>query len=173
MTAAPSDLKIEIDSAGLKRRIDELALISEAPAPVVTRVLFSEADLRGRRYVREAAQSAGLTLREDAVGNIFARWAGSEPGLAAVGSGSHTDAIPNAGRYDGVVGVLGAFEALAALKRAGFRPRRSLEVVMFTAEEPTRFGLGCLGSRLMAGSISVEQYVTLCRWRGTGSGWSC
>ena len=58
MTAAPSDLKIEIDSAGLKRRIDELALISEAPAPVVTRVLFSEADLRGRRYVREAAQSA-------------------------------------------------------------------------------------------------------------------
>jgi ureidoglycolate amidohydrolase len=55
------------------------------------------------------------------------------------------------------VGVLGAFEALAALKRSGFRPRRSLEVVMFTAEEPTRFGLGCLGSRLMAGTISVEK----------------
>jgi N-carbamoyl-L-amino-acid hydrolase len=78
-----------------------------------------------------------------------------------VGSGSHTDAIPNAGRYDGVVGVLGAFEALAALKRAGFKPRHSLEVVMFTAEEPTRFGLGCLGSRLMAGSITVEKASAL------------
>ena len=160
MTRTP-DLRIAVDSAGLQRRIDELALISEAPAPVVTRVLFSEADLRGRDYVRRAAREAGLTLREDAVGNIFARWAGSEPDLPAVGSGSHTDAIPNAGRYDGVVGVLGAFEALAALKRAGFSPRRSLEVVMFTAEEPTRFGLGCLGSRLMAGSISVEKAKAL------------
>ncbi len=157
MTGPLSGLRINIDSAGLKRRVDELALISEAPAPVVTRVLFSEADMRGREYVRTAAREAGLALREDAVGNIFARWEGSEPGLPAVGSGSHTDAIPNAGRYDGVVGVLGAFESLAALKRAGFKPRRSLEVVMFTAEEPTRFGLGCLGSRLMAGTISVER----------------
>jgi ureidoglycolate amidohydrolase len=161
MTQPTPDLRIAVDSAGLQRRIDELALISEAPAPVVTRVLFSEADMRGRDYVRKAAREAGLTLREDAVGNIFARWEGSEPALPAVGSGSHTDAIPNAGRYDGVVGVLGAFEALAALKRAGFRPRRSLEVVMFTAEEPTRFGLGCLGSRLMAGSISVEKAQSL------------
>ena len=75
----------------------------------------------------------------------------------AVGTGSHTDAIPNAGKYDGVVGVLGGIEAIAALRRAGFRPRRSLEVVMFTAEEPTRFGLGCLGSRLMAGALPLEK----------------
>ena len=154
-------LPLSIDRAALQRRIDALSLISEAPAPVVTRVLFSEADQRGREYVRQAARDAGLALREDAVGNIFARWEGSEPGLPAVGSGSHTDAIPNAGRYDGVVGVLGAFEALAALKRSGFKPRRSLEVVMFTAEEPTRFGLGCLGSRLLAGTISVEKVQSL------------
>jgi ureidoglycolate amidohydrolase len=161
MTQPGPDIRIAVDSAGLQRRLDELALISEAPAPVVTRVLFSEADMRGREYVRKAAREAGLKVREDAVGNIFARWDGSEPSLPAVGSGSHTDAIPNAGRYDGVVGVLGAFEALAALKRAGFKPRRSLEVVMFTAEEPTRFGLGCLGSRLMAGSISVAKAQSL------------
>ena len=161
MSAPSSGPRIKIDGAGLQRRIDELALISEAPAPVVTRVLFSEADIRGREYVRRAAREAGLAVREDAVGNIFARWEGSEPGLPAVASGSHTDAIPNAGRFDGVVGVLGAFEALAALRRAGFKPRRSLEVVMFTAEEPTRFGLGCLGSRLMAGSISVEKAKAL------------
>jgi ureidoglycolate amidohydrolase len=157
----PPEIGITIDRAGLERRIDELALISEAPAPVVTRVLYSEADLRGREYVRRAAREAGLRIREDAVGNLFARWDGSEPNLPAVGSGSHADAIPNAGRYDGVVGVLGAFEALAALKRAGFKPRRSLEVVMFTAEEPTRFGLGCLGSRLMAGSLPVAKAQAL------------
>jgi N-carbamoyl-L-amino-acid hydrolase len=161
MTRPPPDLRISIDGAGLQRRIDELSLISEAAPPVVTRVLFSEADIRGREYVRRAAREAGLAVREDPVGNIFARWVGSDPGLAAVGSGSHTDAIPNAGKYDGVVGVLGAFEALAALRRAGFRPRRSLEVVMFTSEEPTRFGLGCLGSRLMAGSISLEKAQAL------------
>jgi len=168
MSGPKPDLKIAIDSAGLKRRVDELSLISEAEPPVVTRVLFSEADQRGRQYVRKAARDAGLSVREDAVGNIFARWEGSEPGLPAVGSGSHTDAIPNAGRYDGVVGVLGAFEALAALKRAGFRPSRSLEVVMFTAEEPTRFGLGCLGSRLMAGTISVEKATSLRDREGRG-----
>jgi N-carbamoyl-L-amino-acid hydrolase len=168
MTRPSADLRISVDGAGLQRRIDELARISEAPYPVVTRVLFSEADRRGREYVRAAARAAGLAVREDAVGNIFARWEGSEPGLPAVGSGSHTDAIPNAGRYDGVVGVLGAFEALAALRRAGFSPRRSLEVVMFTAEEPTRFGLGCLGSRLMAGSIPLEKARALRDREGRG-----
>ena len=78
--AAPAP-KIVVDSAALARRLQELALISEAPAPVVTRVLFSEADQRGRDYVRRSAREAGLSVREDAVGNIFARWAGSEPTL--------------------------------------------------------------------------------------------
>jgi N-carbamoyl-L-amino-acid hydrolase len=63
--------------------------------------------------------------------------------------------------YDGVVGVLGGFEAMASLKRTGFKPRRSLEVVMFTAEEPTRFGLGCIGSRLMVGAIDPAAANTL------------
>jgi len=161
MSGYAGELQSKIDGAALQRRIDELARISEAPEPVVTRVLFSEADMRGREYVRRAARDAGLAIREDAVGNLFARWEGSESGLPAVGTGSHTDAIPNAGRYDGVVGVLGAFEALAALRKTGYQPRRPLEVVMFTAEEPTRFGLGCLGSRLMAGSITPAQAYAL------------
>jgi len=59
----------------------------------------------------------GLAVREDAVGNIFGRWEGSEAGLGAVGTGSHVDAIPFSGKYDGVVGVLGALEAISLLKR--------------------------------------------------------
>ena len=87
------------------------------------------------------------------MGNIFGRWEGSEPELGAVGSGSHTDAIPKAGMYDGVVGVVGPIEAIRALKAAGFRPKRSIEALMFTSEEPTRFGFGCVGSRAMAGVL--------------------
>lgn len=149
-------MKIEIDGEGLQAAIDELAQITEAAPPAVTRVLFSEHDQRAREWLKARATQQGLTVREDAAGNLFFRWVGSDTSAPAVATGSHTDAIPNAGRYDGVVGVLGGLEALAALRRAGFRPRRPLEVIMFTAEEPTRFGLGCLGSRLMSGAISVE-----------------
>jgi hypothetical protein len=71
--------------------------------------------------------------------NTFARWAG-DPNLAPVGTGSHIDAIPSAGRYDGTVGVLGGLEAIRALQRAGFQPERGIELLMFASEEPTRFG---------------------------------
>jgi ureidoglycolate amidohydrolase len=154
-------MKLQINSMRLQRSIDELALISENPPPVVTRVLFSEADFCGRAFVKNLCRKAGLTLREDAVGNIFARWEGAEKNLPAVATGSHIDAIPNAGKYDGVVGVLGAIEAMSALKSAGFQPRRSIELIVFTAEEPTRFGLGCLGSRLLGGVLSPKKTTLL------------
>jgi N-carbamoyl-L-amino-acid hydrolase len=70
--------------------------------------------------------------------------------------GSHIDAIPNAGKYDGVVGVLGGLEAIRALQRSGFRPKRSIELILFTSEEPTRFGIGCLGSRMLCGALTAE-----------------
>jgi N-carbamoyl-L-amino-acid hydrolase len=78
-----------------------------------------------------------------------------------VATGSHVDAIPDAGRFDGVVGVLGGLEAIRALQAAGVRPRRSIELIMFTAEEPTRFGLGCLGSRVLAGVVTEERLAAL------------
>ncbi len=152
---------LKIDRTRLQGELDALALITEAEPPVVTRVLFSEADLRGRDFVKKLCREAGLKLRQDAVGNIFARWEGTDPKLSAVGTGSHIDAIPNAGKYDGVVGVLGAIEAMRALKRAGFAPRRSLELIVFTSEEPTRFGLGCLGSRMLGGVLSAEKAARL------------
>src|SRR5436190_3157331 len=152
---------LSIDSLRLQEQIDALAAISEAPSPVVTRVLFSEADLRGRAFVKKLCSELDLSVREDAVGNIFARWAGSDSKLPPVATGSHIDAIPNAGRYDGVVGVLGALEAIRALKQAGFKPRRAIELIVFTAEEPTRFGIGCLGSRLLAGSLSADRIAAL------------
>ena len=152
---------LAVNPARLQQEIDALALITEAAPPVVTRVLFSEADRRGRDFVKKLCLEAGLSLREDAVGNIFARRQGTDPQLPPVATGSHIDAIPNAGKYDGVVGVLGALEAFRALQAASFQPKRSLELIIFTAEEPTRFGLGCLGSRLLSGVLSPEAAATL------------
>src|SRR6185295_7702873 len=93
--------------------------------------------------------------------NMFARWPGADPSLPAVASGSHIDAIPHSGRFDGTVGVLGMLEAIRALQTAGFRPRRSLELIHFTSEEPTRFGLGCLGSRLISGTLDPDRAAAL------------
>ncbi len=150
-----------IDAERLTRELDALAGISDAPPPAVTRIVFTETDRRARAYVKALCGEASLLVREDAVGNTFARWIGSEPELSPVATGSHVDAIPNAGRYDGTVGVLGGLEALRGLRRAGFQPRRSIDLVLFTSEEPTRFGIGCLGSRLLAGALDESAGDTL------------
>ncbi len=138
-----------------------LATFSDAPAPAITRVVFTPTDLRARAYVRALCEDAGLNVREDAIGNMFARWRGSSPELPAIGTGSHIDAIPNAGAYDGTVGVLGGLEAIRTLQRSGFEPRRSIELLLFTSEEPTRFGIGCLGSRVLSGALSMDALQTL------------
>jgi N-carbamoyl-L-amino-acid hydrolase len=145
-----------IDADRLAARLHALAAFSTSQVPAVTRVVFTEQDRQARAWFHACCEDDGLTVRVDAVGNTFARWMGADPSLPAVATGSHIDAIPNAGMFDGTVGVLGALEALSALRATGVVPKRSLEVVLFTSEEPTRFGIGCLGSRLMAGGLDAE-----------------
>jgi len=150
------NLAIEVDQDRLLSEIEALGSISEAEPPVVTRIVFTPSDLKARAWMKSRCEEAGLALRQDAIGNTFARWNGSNPSAPVVGTGSHIDAIPNAGKYDGVVGVLGGLEAIRALQRSGFHPAHSIEVLIFTAEEPTRFGIGCLGSRMLAGTLSPD-----------------
>ncbi len=158
-------MKLTIDTTRLLAELRHLATLTDCapandelpePRQAVTRLVFTGRDLEARSWFKQLAIEAGFSVREDAVGNTFVRWEGMEPTLPAVGTGSHTDAIPHAGMYDGTVGVLGGLHAMRALKAAGLRPRRSIELVLFTSEEPTRFGIGCLGSRLMAGVLAPE-----------------
>ncbi len=157
--------EIVIDGERLAGELRELAgfthVEASAEGTAVTRVVFTADDLAARAWLRGLAEAEGFAVRVDAVGNTFFRWEGAEAGLAAVATGSHIDAIPHAGMYDGTVGVLGGLEAMRALKRAGVRPRRSIELVLLTSEEPTRFGIGCLGSRLLAGTLDAERADSL------------
>ena len=149
-------MSVTINRERLLSEIDSLASFSDAEAPAVTRIVFSPTDLKARAWMRARCEEAGLSVRQDAVGNTFARWNGSDPSAPVVGTGSHIDAIPNAGKFDGVVGVLGGLEAIRALQQSGFHPKHSIELLVFTAEEPTRFGIGCLGSRLLSGTLSAD-----------------
>ncbi len=140
----------------LSNELEKLARFSRSVPPNITRVVYSKEDLQARDYLTSLFEEAGLEVKVDPLGNTFARWAGRSPELPAVGTGSHIDAIPDSGKYDGTVGVLGALEAVRALKSSGFVPERSIEILLFTSEEPTRFGIGCLGSRMLSGMLKPE-----------------
>lgn len=119
-------MKIEVDQPGLASAIEALGSISDAEAPAVTRIVFSPTDLIARAWLKARCEDAGLAVRQDPIGNTFARWTGSDLEAPAVGTGSHIDAIPNAGKYDGVVGVLGGLKRFEHCRGAGFaRPIRS------------------------------------------------
>lgn len=148
---------MQIDLGRVIGNLETLKSFSSVPSPAVTRVLWTPEDMAMRAWLKELALSANLQWREDALGNTFIRLEGTDASLAAIGTGSHCDAIPYSGQYDGTVGVLGGLEALMAIAASGVKPRRSLELLMFTAEEPTRFGLGCLGSRALSGAITLQE----------------
>src|SRR6201996_2248037 len=144
---------MNIDRTRLLADLETLASFSDDTPPGISRIVFAEADQKSRAWLKSQCTAAGLTVREDAVGNMFARWIGSQPELPVIGTGSHIDAIPHSGMYDGTVGVLGGLEAIRSLRQSGFQPLRSIELLLFTSEEPTRFGLGCLGSRMLSGGL--------------------
>jgi ureidoglycolate amidohydrolase len=160
-SAGGSSMKLTVDRERLMSEIEALAAFSDAEPPAVTRVVFTPTDLKARAWMRARCEEAGLQVRQDAIGNTFARWVGADRSAPVVGTGSHIDAIPNAGKYDGVVGVLGGLEAIRALQRAGARPKHSIELLIFTSEEPTRFGIGCIGSRMLSGTLSADAARTL------------
>jgi hydantoinase/carbamoylase family amidase len=137
----------------LPRAIEELAGFNDDPgAGGITREVYTPTYSAALDRVAGWMADAGLAVRLDAVGNLFGLWAGEDPAAPRVLTGSHVDTTLNAGRFDGVLGVLGAIEAVHDLRARGFAPRRSVELVAWAGEEP-RFGTGCVGSRAAAGRL--------------------
>lgn len=111
---------------------------------------FDDADLQLREWFTEQAQRRGLDVEVDRNGNIWAWW--GAPGPGAVVTGSHLDSVPGGGAFDGPLGVVSALLAIDELKVRGIRPAVPVAVVCFIEEEGGRFGLPCLGSRLLTGA---------------------
>lgn len=147
---------MEASIENIKKDIYGLDEFNTTPGKGTTRILFTKEEVKARTYIKERMKETGLTIEEDAIGNIFGVLEGSEPELAPVWSGSHIDTVKNAGMFDGMAGVVAAVEALRMIKESGTQLKRSIKAVVYTSEEPTRFGVCCLGSRSMAGELKYE-----------------
>ena len=132
-------------------RADALAAISETP-DALTRVYLSAQHLQANQLVGEWMRQAGMTVWQDSVGNICGRYEGAQEGAQAVLLGSHLDTVRNAGRYDGMLGVLTAIEVVDGLHQQGRHLAQAIEIVGFGDEEGTRFGITLLGSRGITGT---------------------
>jgi N-carbamoyl-L-amino-acid hydrolase len=122
----------------------------------VRRLALTDEDAEARRLVVTWLAEAGLTVRVDRIGNVYAERAGEDPTLPCVLMGSHIDTVATGGAFDGTLGVLGGIEVVRALDEAGIRTRRPIEVGFFTEEEGVRFGTDMLGSAVTAGRLSLE-----------------
>jgi len=136
-------------------RCDILAAISETPGQI-TRTYLSREHLRANHQVGEWMRSAGMKVWQDSVGNICGRYEGRQGDLPAILLGSHLDTVRNAGRYDGMLGVLTAIEVVHELHQRHLRLPRAIEVIGFADEEGTRFGIALLGSRGITGTWPPE-----------------
>ena len=118
------------------------------------RFCWSPAELECRAWFERAAADRGLRTRADGNGNLWAWWEGPDSGdQHAIAIGSHLDSVPDGGAFDGPLGVVSAFAAIDQLRAEGFEPARPVVVAAFAEEEGGRFGVACLGSRLLAGAI--------------------
>lgn len=120
-----------------------------------SRHVFGPAEHELREWFAEQARNRGLDVTTDRNANIWAWW--GEPGPDAVVTGSHLDSVPGGGAFDGPLGVASALSAVDALRAGGFRPRRPLAIAAFAEEEGSRFGVACLGSRLLTGTIDPDR----------------
>lgn len=125
-----------------------------------TRRSFSALFLRGRAWLSEQMQAAGLKVRVDAVGNLIGHKAGRHPELGCIMMGSHSDSVPSGGRFDGIAGVMAALECAQTLQDRGIVLGHDLEIVDFLAEEPSEWGISCVGSRGISGFMNPEMLAT-------------
>jgi beta-ureidopropionase / N-carbamoyl-L-amino-acid hydrolase len=154
MSAAGSNLRI--DSARLWEALGEMALIGPGVAGGCNRQTLTDADSQGRHLFADWCKAAGMSMGVDTMGNMFATRAGTDPEALPVYMGSHLDTQPTGGRYDGVLGVLGALEVVRSLNDAGVQTKHPIVVTNWTNEEGARFAPAMLASGVFAGLHSQD-----------------
>src|SRR5439155_20408552 len=151
--------KPRIDGERLWSSLMELARIGATPKGGVRRVTLTPADREGRELFARWGREAGLELRVDAIGNMFARRQGDDKAAPPVVMGSHLDTQPNGGRFDGAYGVMAGLEVIRALNDAGVKTRAPLEVASWTNEEGSRFVPTLMGSGVFTGIYKLEEIL--------------
>ena len=146
---------LNINSKRLNQTLLNLGRIGSTPQGM-QRLAFTQYDIDARDMTLSLMRSAGLHTRIDPAGNIIARKEGTSSDLAAIALGSHIDTVPNGGKYDGALGVMGAIEVAQTLEETQTKLRHPLEIAVFTNEEGTRFKRWLFGSRAMAGLLESD-----------------
>ena len=155
---------ISIQADRLWQRLETLSSFTRTDVPW-TRRAFSDDFDRARLWLRGEFEQAGLAVRTDAAGNLTGRREGTGPGLAPLVTGSHCDTVVGGGRFDGILGVLAGLEVAQSLHESGVVLRHPLEVIDFLSEEPSDYGISCVGSRGFAGTLD-DAMLASCNERG-------
>jgi allantoate deiminase len=149
-----------IDSERLWRRISDLGEIGKQEGGGVTRLSFTDEERGAKDRVASYMEEAGLSVYEDAAGNLFGRREGIDPDLPAVLIGSHVDSVYSGGNFDGPLGVLAGVEVLQTMEQQEIETEHPVEIVAFTDEEGVRFSFGMIGSRALAGKLTSEDLTS-------------
>ena len=147
---------VRVDGARLWSSLMEMGEIGGTAKGGSNRQTLTDLDAEGRRLFARWCGDAGLALKVDRMGNMFARRAGTDDSLPPVVAGSHLDTQPTGGKFDGVLGVLGALEAVRTLNDLGIRTKHPIEIVNWTNEEGARFPPAMVSSGVFAGAFSED-----------------
>lgn len=150
-----------INKERLKKEFYEISKFGALSGGGITRLAFSKEDLQAKEFLIKILKQNGFTIKIDEIGNIFARIAGEDPNLCAVSVGSHIDSVPQGGIYDGTLGVMCGLEAIRSIKESGKKFKRSLELIVFSCEESSRFKMATIGSKVIAGKLDKEKLKSL------------
>ena len=154
-----------IDGEQLLDNLEALAQIGVDLDGGLSRIAYNPADQQARAWVNEQMRLLGMSVQTDAAGNSVGLYPGTVPGLKPIALGSHTDTVPNGGRFDGALGALAAMACVRALHEAQVELRHPVEVINFASEEATMSG-GTFGSRAMAGTLDTEADIHKAAWDG-------
>jgi N-carbamoyl-L-amino-acid hydrolase len=155
-----------VNQQRLWQRHADMAKLGGTPKGGVNRQALSPEDAAARNQLAGWAKARGFSIFTDPIGNLFVRRDGTDKDALPVVSGSHMDSQPTGGRFDGMYGVLAAFEALEALEDAGVKTKRPVVAVAWTNEEGSRFQPGAMGSAVFAGTYKLDDMLAQKDWKG-------
>lgn len=146
---------MNVNKERIMQRIDDFARFNDNDDGGISRFSYGNADAKARAWLMQICEELQLQVTVDPVGNIRAHYEGRDASLTPVFIGSHIDSVRNGGKYDGVVGVVGAIEVLSVMRENNCLPRRSVELIIFAEEEGSNFGTTMVGSKALIGKLSV------------------